>query len=440
MATTTVKTIGTGGDYTTLQAWFDAAPADLTVADVIWQGKVKNQEFVSASTLLNMSGKTADATRYFELTTDTGASFTDHANKATNALRYNASNGAALRITADYAAAIRCSIPFTRVSKLMMTNTSDTATSLPVIFTEGSGRLHVDKCIFESWNRGTTIAGGIFLNGSGSIIRNSLVVQRSTNSSAKIAGLTDGAAAYNVTMVSLGVTLTYGIDTQYASTTLKNVYIGGVTTPDSGGTSTKTNCYSSVTATGYTVAAQSTATFQSITSGSHDLRLAAGSSLIDAGATESTYSATDVIGVSRPQGSSYDVGAHEYVAADATAPTLTIPTGTQTGGTTASGTVSTNEANGTLYYLASTNTTETAATVKAASSQTVTGTGSQSVSFTGLTAGTTYYAHYCHRDAAGNDSTVADSASFTTAAAASTYAPNINKPRSGMGTQLYGAR
>ena len=108
---------------------------------------------------------------------------------------------------------------------------------------------------------------------------------------------------------------------------------------------------------------------------------------------------------------------------DTTAPTLTSPTGTQTGSTTASGTVSTDEANGTLYYLASTNATETAATVKAASSQAVSGTGSQSVSFTGLTASTTYYAHYCHRDAAGNDSTVSNSASFTTAAASSAHSP-----------------
>lgn len=112
-------------------------------------------------------------------------------------------------------------------------------------------------------------------------------------------------------------------------------------------------------------------------------------------------------------------------AADTTAPTLTSPTGTQTGSTTASGTVTTDEANGTLYYLASTNSTETAATVKAASSQTVTATGSQSVNFTGLTASTTYYAHYVHRDAAGNDSTVANSASFTTSAGSSPKASTV---------------
>lgn len=113
----------------------------------------------------------------------------------------------------------------------------------------------------------------------------------------------------------------------------------------------------------------------------------------------------------------------DYTPGDTAAPTLTTPTGTSTGTTTASGSVSTNEANGTLYYLASTNASESAATVKAASSQAVSSTGSQSVSFTGLTAATTYYAHYVHRDAAGNDSAVATSASFTTSAGGDTTLP-----------------
>jgi chitodextrinase len=109
---------------------------------------------------------------------------------------------------------------------------------------------------------------------------------------------------------------------------------------------------------------------------------------------------------------------------DTTAPTLSSPTGAQTGASTASGTVSTNEATGTLYRLASTNATETVATIKAANiTQAVTATGSQAVTFTGLTASTTYYAHYVHRDAAGNDSAAASSASFTTSAGGDVTAP-----------------
>jgi hypothetical protein len=103
---------------------------------------------------------------------------------------------------------------------------------------------------------------------------------------------------------------------------------------------------------------------------------------------------------------------------DTTPPVLTSPTGTKTGSTTADGTVITDEGNGTLYYLASTNATETAATIKTGSSQAVTATGSQAVSFTGLTASTLYYAHYVHDDAASNESNVVVSASFTTDASA----------------------
>lgn len=116
-------------------------------------------------------------------------------------------------------------------------------------------------------------------------------------------------------------------------------------------------------------------------------------------------------GNSTLRGDSYEAG---DISSDATPPTLTSPTATRTGATTASGTVSTNEANGTLYRMFSTNSSETVATVKAAAlTQTVTATGVQNVTFTGLVANTTYYAHYVHRDAAGNDSTVASSPSFT---------------------------
>jgi len=105
------------------------------------------------------------------------------------------------------------------------------------------------------------------------------------------------------------------------------------------------------------------------------------------------------------------------LGADTTAPILSLPTGIQTGSTTASGTVTTDEGNGTLFYLATVNATETAATIKAGSSQAVTTTGIQNVTVTGLTPATTYFLHYVHDDAAANESNVVASASFTTDAA-----------------------
>ena len=107
--------------------------------------------------------------------------------------------------------------------------------------------------------------------------------------------------------------------------------------------------------------------------------------------------------------------AQSYSApADTTAPTLTGPSATATGATTASGSVTTNEGNGTLYWLASANASELVATVKAGSSQAVTAIGAQPVTVTGLTASAPYYLHFVHTDAAANDSAVATSPQFTT--------------------------
>lgn len=128
-----------------------------------------------------------------------------------------------------------------------------------------------------------------------------------------------------------------------------------------------------------------------------------------------------------------------YSTGDTTPPTLSSPSASATGGTTGSGSVSTDEGNGTLYFVVTTSATApTAAQVKAgqdnagaaaadSGSQSVSATGSQSISggFTGLTSETTYYAHYMQEDAATNQSSVASSSSFTTA---DVTAPTLSSP------------
>ncbi|ADV01256.1 hypothetical protein [Alicycliphilus denitrificans] len=124
-------------------------------------------------------------------------------------------------------------------------------------------------------------------------------------------------------------------------------------------------------------------------------------------------------------------------APDVTGPTLTTPTASATGAATATGSVTTNEANGALYYLASTNETETVATVKASgASVPVSVTGVQGVSVSGLSASTTYYLHFVHSDAAGNDSTRVSSPAFTTAASPSTPTLTLTQLRNNAGTLL----
>lgn len=105
---------------------------------------------------------------------------------------------------------------------------------------------------------------------------------------------------------------------------------------------------------------------------------------------------------------------------DVTAPTLS---GVSVANTTTTATLSwsTNEANGTAYWLVDTNATRTAAQVIAggtfSGSRAVTVTGAQTdFAATGLTVSTAYYFHLVHQDAAGNNSTVSNTSFNTTAA------------------------
>ncbi len=121
----------------------------------------------------------------------------------------------------------------------------------------------------------------------------------------------------------------------------------------------------------------------------------------------------------------------ESTSGDTTAPVLTSPTGTKTGSTTADGTVSTNEANGTMYAVVDTSSTApSVAQIQAGNgsggsaadysgNQVISSTGVKTFNATGLTANTTYYFYFQHKDAASNDSTVSASTSFKTDAASS---------------------
>ena len=116
----------------------------------------------------------------------------------------------------------------------------------------------------------------------------------------------------------------------------------------------------------------------------------------------------------------------EAYGGDTTAPTLSSASVSSVAATTATGNVTTNEGNGTLYSIVSASATApSAAQIQAgqnhtgaaavwSGNQAVSSTGAKNFSITGLTAGTSYYAHFQHKDAAANNSAVATSAQFTT--------------------------
>ena len=92
-----IHTIGSTGDFATIQAWFDDIPATLTEQRI---GRLQNQEFVFtglSSKALTTQDRVTTPTKDIILECVPGGSFMDNANKRTNALRYNAANGAGIR-------------------------------------------------------------------------------------------------------------------------------------------------------------------------------------------------------------------------------------------------------------------------------------------------------------------------------------------------------
>jgi hypothetical protein len=89
--------------------------------------------------------------------------------------------------------------------------------------------------------------------------------------------------------------------------------------PTSGGTFNFTNCYTDDASppSGCSTIALDTSTgsgFENITVGTHDLRIKSTSALKNSGTSTGAPSA-DIMGTSRPQGASYDVGVWEYLDA-----------------------------------------------------------------------------------------------------------------------------
>lgn len=324
MPTTVTKTIGTGGDYTTIAAWFAACPADLVAADQVWRGELLNEAFTaSGAPVVTFTGITTDATRYVELTTAAGASFVDNASVQSNALRYNAANGAAISVSGDFAqAAIRVTSNMkVALSKLQI---QATGSSVARAFLADTGTVIIDRCIMES--AAGDIPTAVIANATSSI-SNSLIVNRAASSSAVVLDTFFAVGLYNTVIAALGSAVANLIQSSYGTPVAKNCGFFGCTAI-SAQTITYTNCFTSVGSppSGCTTTAFSTSTgamFESITNGSHDFRIKSGSALQNAGADEPTYAAVSINGLSRTSGA-YDVGPWEIVPVP---PVITGPTG-----------------------------------------------------------------------------------------------------------------
>lgn len=320
---TVTKTIGTTGrDYSTLQAWEDALPANLVTDGNYQVGQCFNDsEFSGTGVQLTISGQTTDATHTITLTTGTGQSFRDHASVQTNALRYNQSNGVGIRRTDNYNEAVSVATNYVTLSGLQISGDANTrAVSTTDNVTTNT---IIEFCILESIRVGTDGNGATLkLNDSTSVIRNCLVTSR-TDSSGSGINLNYGASAYNVTVAkpSDKTAAVQAFLRSYGTPLVKNCSGFGFTDFTNADAqfsgSSANNCTSDATAPGTSNQVSKTYANQFVTTtdSARDFRLKTGADCADNGVTDTTHGPIDIAKTSRPSGSAYDIGCWELVVA-----------------------------------------------------------------------------------------------------------------------------
>lgn len=325
MATIT-KSIGTSSrDYSTLQAWEDAIPANLVSADEKWVGECYNDaEFSATENILTISGHTTDATRYIELTAAAGQSFQDHASVQSNALTYDATKGVGVKITNGYRYNISSSDGYTRIKRLQFL-----CTSIASHCSFAGANTLVEACIFKGIAGGSK---GVVKASNGVTFRSCLIIDGSTgNEPAAIVDYGPSAFYYCTIVRSTGTpgsskAIEYIDYHSGTSNIVASTAIFGFSAPTDIGTSTgvdatnsKNNATDNASGLPGSTGNQHSLTYASqFESVSADFRAKTGANLLDAGATDSTNGANDIAGTARPSGSAYDIGCWELVQSTAT--------------------------------------------------------------------------------------------------------------------------
>lgn len=312
MPTTVVKSIGTNSrDYSTLQSWEDACPANLVSADQIWKGECYNDsEFTAGVTI---SGQTTDSTRYVWLTAAAGHSFKDHANVRTNALAYNVSNGVGVHWDASgNGSTVDVTAAHTRIDRLQIKRSGGGNYSV----TRAAALLQsrIDSCIVDfSVATNGVFRYALYLNNA--VASNCVVVCRNETRGIY---LSEASSAINCTVIAITVS-NLGVTAAYSGTAglgLRNCALFGFSTaPD--GTFDADSDYNATDLSSGLPGANSlhscsfAACFENTAT---DFRLKAGSPLIDAGNTDATYAPNDISGTARGSGLDGDIGAWEYTS------------------------------------------------------------------------------------------------------------------------------
>jgi hypothetical protein len=315
------STIGTGGDYSTSQAWEDALPADLVTDANSYVGEMFDQEFTASC---SFSAHTTNATFTVTLTAAAGASYIDDASVRTNALKYNASNGVGISRTGGYQQCIEFTgiVDYITITRLQLKTSH--AKSVPISPTSGCNHNTYKNLILQTNNDGTTAGGTIMeIYGTVSKIFNIVVVQSHATGACIVFGNSLSATGCTFMRITDNTPAGNGVVARnYSTPTIISCALFGFTTPAAtAGNGTWTSCKNCATdaASGlpgtsnqHSVTYSSTTPFTGGSTATLDLRAIASTSLIDNGFEDATNAPEDISGTDRT--TTPTIGAWEVVA------------------------------------------------------------------------------------------------------------------------------
>lgn len=319
MPTVQTKKIGSAGggtrDYTTIQAFEDAVPANMVTADEQWTGECYNDSnsFAGAGVQFDSTGHTTDATRYIHLTAHAGDSFQDNAGVRTNALKYNQSNGVGIEKTDNYNFVMRPGSAYTRVSRLQLKATG----SATGIYSASDGTLKIAKDLiiqtatgygFDIYDAGLAINVSVFITGS------------TAGSNGASIGQNSKAIGCGVVRSSDVTGIGTGFVTSYNNNIIQSCYSFGFTLPASatGWDTTNSKFNATEVATGlpgssnqHSVTFSETTPFTNAKASTVNLIPIAATSLINNGFRDATNAPNDITGTART--STPTIGPFEFV-------------------------------------------------------------------------------------------------------------------------------
>lgn len=296
------KSIGTSSrDYSTVQAWEDALPANLVTDTNSQVGECYNDSEFDENIII--SGETTSALYTITLTTASGESFRDDANVQSNALKYNQSNGVAIKCTNGYGTTLQVgAVNYCTVSNLQLKATAGSGVALDTTLAQGT--CNYKYLIVEGSGYGSYLCRGTFTS--------SLFVQRGSGKT-NIVYVYYGGIFNNCTFAcptGIAVKPTYAFSGYSSPSPIFTncAFFGSNVFTDGGGSAgIYLTCYTDATSppVGFVTATYDNNLFVDTTD---DWRLLTGSALLDVG---TTY--FDIVGTARPQNSLADVGAWELV-------------------------------------------------------------------------------------------------------------------------------